>query len=83
MMGRAGWKRSLRTAALGLAAVALLGMSECGPGRTAGTDPDTLTRRQKDSLVSEMPIPGSGGVRGAMDAADQINARNSRLDSIN
>jgi len=44
---------------------------------------DTLTRRQKDSLVAEMPLPGAGGVRRAIDGVDAANARTSRFDSIN
>ena len=27
---------------------------------------DTLTRREKDSIVAESGLPGAGGVRGAM-----------------
>ena len=82
-MTRERRKTLFRGVLLAGASVVLLGMGECAPGRSAsGTDPDTLTRRQKDSLVAETGLPGSQGVRGAMDAADQINARNSRLDSI-
>ncbi len=43
---------------------------------------DTLTRRQKDSLVSTLPIPGAGAVGKAMSAVDSANARTRRHDSI-
>ena len=43
---------------------------------------DTLTRRQKDSLVSTMPIPGAGGVGRAMEAADRAEERARALDEI-
>ncbi|MGD2045818.1 MAG: hypothetical protein PVJ80_14390 [Gemmatimonadota bacterium] len=43
---------------------------------------DTLTRRQKDSLISEMPIPGSGAVGKALDVQDQTKARAEALDSL-
>lgn len=43
---------------------------------------DTLTRRQKDSLVSTMPIPGAGAVGRALDAQDAANARAGAHDSI-
>ena len=43
---------------------------------------DTLTRRQKDSLISTMPIPGASGVGRALDAADAAKARAERHDTI-
>lgn len=51
----------------------------------AGTDrddADTLTRREKDSLVAGSGLPGAGGVRGAMTGADSAAARAARLDSL-
>ena len=56
----------------------------CGGGQdSAGqVDPDTLTRRQKDSLLSTLPIPQAGAVGKALDAADAAKARAERLDSI-
>ena len=70
-----------RIPALGILCLALLGRGDC-PGGNEATGADALTRRQRDSLVSELPVPGSGGVRGAMDAADAIEARNAQLDSM-
>ena len=40
--------------------VAVLGVYGCARSTDEGQNPaDTLTRRQKDSLVSEMPIPAA------------------------
>lgn len=43
---------------------------------------DTLTRREKDSLVAGSGVPGAAGVRGAMTGADSAAARAARLDSL-
>ena len=70
-----------------LVAMAVLGVWACG--RTAGeasttakVDRDTLSRRQKDSIVSTMPIPGASKIGDAQRAVDKINANTARLDSI-
>ena len=58
-------------------------MAGCsGSGDSAHSAADTLTRRQKDSLVAEMPVPGARGVGAAIKAADSIAARAARHDSI-
>lgn len=67
---------------------ALLVLPGCPDGGQAADEEaeaaaaDTLTRRQKDSIVSEMGLPGSGAVGKAMRAVDSINARSARHDSI-
>lgn len=66
---------------------ALLVLPACPDGGDAGEGQeeaasDTLTRRQKDSAVSEMGLPGSGAVGRAMEAVDSINARSARHDSM-
>lgn len=63
---------------------ALLGVAACSAERDAEYQAavDTLTRRQKDSLISTMPIPGAGAVGRAMDAVDRANARTLATDSI-
>ena len=43
---------------------------------------DTLSRRQKDSLVSTMPVPGASAVGRAIQAADDANARVQAHDTI-
>lgn len=55
----------------------------CGGGK--GSDEaaqDTLTRRQKDSIVSTLPVPGAGAVGKAMEAADAARARAEQHDTI-
>ena len=55
----------------------------CGAGTgDAQSAADTLTRAQKDSIVADLPIPGSGGVSGAMRARDAANARTEAHDTI-
>ncbi len=60
-----------------------LAAAACGDSRAEyDAAVDTLTRRQKDSLISTMPVPGASGVRRAQDAADQARRRAEMLDSI-
>ncbi len=55
----------------------------CGGGSDGGnTAADTLTRRQRDSIIGASRLPGAQGVRGALQAADSAAARNARLDSL-
>jgi len=66
-----------------LLALAALTLSACGQGGgDAQTATDTLTRRQRDSIISTMPLPGAGGVGRALDAQDAARARADALDSI-
>ncbi len=58
-----------------LAACAKAAPSRSGAG-------DTLTRRQKDSVIGASKLPGSQGVRGALQAQDSAAARQARIDSI-
>ena len=63
----------------------LLTLSACGGEereRAYQEAVDTLTRRQKDSLISEMAIPGAGAVGKALRVADSVQARANRIDSI-
>jgi hypothetical protein len=65
--------------------VALLGVWACGAdegGSDAAAATDTLTRRQKDSIVSNLPIPGASGISGALEAVDRANARVEQHDTI-
>lgn len=48
-------------------------------GRAAG---DTLTERQRDSILSKSKIPGASGVGRAMSAADSASARNQAADTV-
>lgn len=68
-----------------MVAAAVLSVSACGAGEgesDAAAATDTLTRRQKDSIVSNLPIPGAHGVAGAMEAVDRANARVQQHDTI-
>jgi hypothetical protein len=66
--------------------VAVTGVWACGQGAgsagSAANDADTMTRRQRDSVISTMPIPGSRGVGRALDAQDASRERAAALDSI-
>jgi hypothetical protein len=75
-------KRSL------IAVVAVLGLWACGQGESEasaeGEPPtDTLTTEQRDSVMSELPIPGIGGVGAARRAVDAAEERAAAHDSIN
>jgi len=65
-------------------AAALVPMACSGgdQGSADATVEDTLTRRQRDSIIGESPLPGAQGVQGALRAADSAAARMERLDSI-
>jgi hypothetical protein len=51
----------------------------CASGDPDQTPADTLTQRQRDSVVGASGLPGARGVQGALDAADSAAARNERL----
>jgi hypothetical protein len=64
-------------------AAAVLSVGACGQSAgDAQTAVDTLTRRQKDSLISEMPLPGAGVVGRALDVQDLTRDRAEALDTI-
>ena len=66
-----------------IVAGAVLGVCACGQAAESGVSAaDTLTRREKDSIISTMPIPGAGGVGRALDAQDASRERAAALDSI-
>jgi hypothetical protein len=72
-----------RSGRAALAAAVALGVWACG--QSAGdtqSAADTLSRRQRDSIISTMPIPGARGVGRALDAQDAARARAEQLDSI-
>ena len=61
----------------------VLGFWACGrSGGDAASSADTLTRRERDSIIATMPIPGAGGVGRALDASDRARERANALDSI-
>lgn len=55
----------------------LLVLAACGGGASSNTQAvnrDTLTQRQKDSILANSRIPGASGVKRAMTVADSTNA---------
>ncbi len=77
-----------RSRGMVLVAAALLGLalaSGCESAertRARQEAVDTLTRRQRDSLLSTMPVPGASAVGRAMRAADSAAARARAHDTI-
>lgn len=59
-------------------AAALALLAACGGsdgGSQQSVNRDTLTQRQKDSILAQSRIPGAAGVGRAMRAADSTSAR--------
>jgi hypothetical protein len=67
-----------------LLALLLAPMLGCGGGqtRTPGGGRDTLTQRQRDSMLAQSGIPGATGVGRAMRVADSVSARIRATDSV-
>jgi len=65
--------------ALGLVAIAACGGGESSDKQAAR---DTLTQRQKDSILAKSSIPGASNVGRAMRAADSTSAGAHRADSV-
>jgi len=69
-----------------LAALALVATAACSSEPAQNDrqqiDRDTLTRRQKDSIIAELPLPGSGVVGRALKVSDSLAARAARHDSL-
>ena len=70
---------SIRT--LALAAVSVV-LAACAEKPKLTMDRDTMTQRQKDSVLGTTKIPGASNIPKAQRAADSINARNRALDTI-
>ena len=68
-----------------LTTLALIAMA-CGSGDGGGTSrrgsSDTLSERQRDSILSQSSIPGARGVGRAMSAADSASARVRAADTV-
>ena len=52
------------------------------PKDTAANNRDTMTKRQRDSVLGQSGLPGAQGITKAMRAADSVKAQTARLDSI-
>ncbi len=72
--------RNLSLAAFVGSTILLLG---CSSGESASDEAArTLTRRQKDSIIATLPIPGAKGVGKALDALEKSNVRAAEHDSL-
>jgi hypothetical protein len=60
----------------------LAGCGGGGAGKSGNTARDTLTERQRDSILARSRIPGASGVGAALRAADSTNARLRAADSV-
>jgi hypothetical protein len=67
----------MRVSTLCLAATFVLG---CGGG-SSGVAKDSLTQRQRDSVIGASQLPGAQGVRGALRVSDSAAARRDREDT--
>ena len=65
-----------------LLVVSIGAMLGCGSDKSSKTvDRDTLTERQKDSILANSKIPGARGVGSALRASDSVGAHVQRVDS--
>jgi hypothetical protein len=62
----------------------VLALAACGgvSKDKSAVNRDTLTERQKDSILAKSRIPGASGVGRAMTAADSTSAGAHRADSV-
>ena len=66
-----------------LAALTILSVGCYGSGdASASNAADTLTRRQKNEIISTLPIPGASGVSRALRATDLAAERAQAHDSL-
>ena len=60
-----------------------LAATACGGSQSKTAEsPDTLTRRQRDSIIANSRIPGAKGVGAAMRAADATSRGINAADSV-
>lgn len=60
-------------------------LAGCSGGGDSGSDvnpADTLTRRQKNEIISTLPVPGAKGVGKALEVQDALKERAERHDSL-
>lgn len=68
-----------------LATLLTLGVIACSggdAGKTQTVNRDTLSQRQKDSILAQSKIPGARGVGRAMTVADSTSARVRAADTV-
>jgi len=65
------------------AVVLLAGLAACADHETdAAARSDSLTQRQRDSVIGASKLPGAQGVQGALQADSAARARAERLSAI-
>ena len=57
-------------------------LAACGSDNARRTAADSLSERQKDSILANSKIPGARAVGNAMRAADSTNAKVLRTDTV-
>lgn len=63
--------------------IALLLLVACSSGQShKATAADSLTQRERDSILAQSKIPGARGVGSALRASDSISARVRAADTI-
>ena len=65
---------------LALSALLLIGVLSCGSTDSTARR-DSLTQRERDSMLGASQLPGAQGVRGALKASDSAAARREREDA--
>lgn len=73
-------RRVVILALTGSTALVVLACSDGSGGSDAPAD--SLTQRQRDSVIGESGLPGARGIRGAQKASEAVDARADRLDSL-
>jgi outer membrane biogenesis lipoprotein LolB len=56
-------------------------LAGCTSPDTQANRRDTMTQRQRDSVLAQSGLPGAQGVAKALRASDSAKARNAQLDS--
>jgi hypothetical protein len=69
----------MKVSSLCIMATLVLG---CSGTDTPANNRDTMTQRQRDSVLAQSGLPGAQGVGRALSASDSVRARNAQLDSI-
>ena len=62
--------------------LAVVVAAACNRTPPKGNNRDTMTQRQKDSVLGASQLPGARGVTKAQTTADSLKARTARADSI-
>jgi len=64
-----------------LIAVPLLALLAACTSESGGNRRDTMTQRQKDSVLGQSGLPGAQGMTKALRASDSVKAHEARVDS--